>query len=173
MRYIRDYQEELEVFEALGSEVRISILQQLMMHGKMSMNDLARSLGLSNGAVTSHIKKLEGAGLIRINADLSGHGNLKICEPHLDKILFVFSSNHNRQNEYHSHLRAGQYSSCKVYPTCGLSTVSSIIGKVDDPRYFTHPGRFEADILWFTRGYVEYMVPCKEYDFTFVIRPVE
>ena len=160
MRYIRDFKEELEVFQALSSEVRISILKVLMDKGRMSMNDLALALGLTNGAITAHIRKLEEAGLIRINADSSGHGNLKICEPHLDKILFVFGGNTTMQNEYHSHLRVGQFSSCKVYPTCGLSTASSILGEVDDPRYFTHQKRFEADILWFTKGFVEYMIPC-------------
>ena len=160
MRYIRDFKEGLAIFEALGSEVRISILQLLMEQGRMSMNDLAKALGLTNGAITSHIKKLENAELISINAEASGHGNQKICEPHLDKILFVFSNSNKKRNEYGSHLRVGQYSSCKIYPTCGLSTASSIIGAVDDPRYFTHQKRFEADILWFTRGFVEYMIPC-------------
>lgn len=160
MRYIRNYEEKLKVFEALGSEVRIEILKLLMDCGRMSMNDLAKALGLTNGALTSHVRRLEDAGLIRINQDTAGHGNLKICEPHLDKILFVFTSHSGTENEYHSHLRAGQYSSCKVYPTCGLSTAKAIIGEVDDPRYFTHQKRFEADILWFTKGYVEYMIPC-------------
>ena len=160
MRYIPDFNEQLTVFEALGSEVRIAILQLLMENGRMSMNDLAKALGMTNGAVTSHVKKLETADLIRINADNASHGNQKICEPHLEKILFVLSSHTDRQNEFHSHLRVGQYSSCKVYPTCGLSTASSLIGKVDDARYFTHQDRFQADILWFTRGYVEYMIPC-------------
>ena len=30
---------------------------------------------------------------------------------------------------------------------------------MDDPRYFEHPDRYNADILWFTRGYVEYAIP--------------
>ena len=160
MRYIRHFEEERKVFGALASEVRIHILKLLMDCGRMSMNDLAKSLGLTNGALTSHVRRLEEAGLIRINTDTSGHGNLKICEPHLDKILFVFASRSDTQNEYHSHLRVGQFSSCKVYPTCGISTSEAIIGEVDDPRYFTHQKRFEADILWFTKGYVEYMIPC-------------
>ncbi len=160
MRYIRHFDEKLKVFEALGSEVRISIIKLLMEKGRMSMNDLARTLSLTNGALTSHVRKLEEADLIRINTEPSGHGNLKICEPHLDKILFVFSGRQTLQNEFRSHLRAGQYSSCKVYPTCGLATANTLIGDVDDPRYFTHQKRFEADILWFTKGYVEYMIPC-------------
>ena len=160
MRYIKDTKEQLKVFRALGSEVRIEILKLLMEKGRMSMNDLAAAMGLTAGALTPHVRKLEEADLLRINADNSGHGNLKICEPHLDKILFVFSRGASAQNEFRSHLRVGQFSACHVYPTCGISTASSIIGEVDDPRYFTHQKRFEADILWFTKGYVEYMIPC-------------
>ena len=160
MRYISKFEEELEVFSALGSEVRVSILNLLIKNGRMSMNDLAQALDLSNGALTPHIRKLEGCGLIRVNTDISRHGNLKICEPHLEKILFVFSGNQQQHNEFRSHLRVGQYSSCSVYPTCGLSSADSLIGDVDDPRYFTHWKHYEADILWFTKGYVEYMIPC-------------
>ena len=160
MRYIKDNDEQLLVFHALGSDVRISILKELMLHGRMSMNELARSLNLSNGALTSHIRLLEAANLLRINQDASGHGNLKICEPHLEKILFAFGGGQVSRNEYSSHLRVGQYSRAQVYPTCGISTAHAIIGEVDDARYFTHQKRFEADILWFTKGYVEYMIPC-------------
>ena len=160
MRYIKDSKEQLNVFKALGSEVRIHILQLLLDNGRMSMNDLAEALNLTNGALTPHVKKLEENDLLRINADNSGHGNLKICEPHLEKILFVFSLNPEAQNEYRSHLRVGQYSACSVFPTCGLSMENALLGEVDDPRYFTHQKHFEADILWFTKGSVDYMIPC-------------
>ena len=30
---------------------------------------------------------------------------------------------------------------------------------MDDPRYFEHPDRYNAEILWFTNGYVEYVIP--------------
>lgn len=85
--------------------------------------------------------------------------NLKLCEPHLDKILFILNRGIQYNNEYKSYLRAGQYSSYEVYPTCGISTTSSVIGEVDDARYFAHQKHFEADILWFSRGYVEYQIP--------------
>ncbi len=159
MRYLNDYKEELEVFKALASDVRIEILEQLLSHGRMNMNELSVRLGLTGGALTPHVKRLESCGLIRIHQDPEAHGNVKICEPHLEKILFVFTRPNPDQDTYHSHLRVGQYASCEVYPTCGLSTAQSILGDVDDPRYFTHQKRFEADILWFSRGYVEYLVP--------------
>lgn len=160
MRYVTDPGEKLEIFRALSSPVRVDILKLLMKTGRMSMNDLAQSLGLSNGALTPHMRRLEESDLVRVNTDISGHGNLKICEPHLDKILFVFSSQPVPDNAFYAHLRVGQYSSCRIFPTCGLSTSHAIIGEVDDARFFTHQRHFEADILWFTRGYVEYMIPC-------------
>ena len=159
MRYIKDMKEQLDVFSALGSEIRLQILSLLLKNGKMNMNDLARAAGLSSGALTPHIRRLEECDLIRINAEASGHGNQKICEPHIE-VLFDFSRRKSKHNEYRSHLRVGQYSGCLIYPTCGLSTAQAILGEVDDARYFTHQKRFEADILWFTKGYVEYMIPC-------------
>lgn len=56
-------------------------------------------------------------------------------------------------------MKIGHYSGYEVYPTCGLASATALIGEVDDIRYFSHPGRYEADILWFTSGYVEYTVP--------------
>ena len=159
MRYIHDYGQELEIFSALASEVRIDILELLMQHGRMSMNDLSTHLGLTGGALTPHVKKLEACDLLRISQEPAAHGNMKMCEPHLDKLYFVFSKHSSNRDEYHSHLRVGQFSFCEAHPTCGLSSSKEILGDVDDPRYFTHQKRFEADILWFSRGYVEYLVP--------------
>ena len=62
MRYIKDHQEQLAVFTALGSEVRIEILKLLLKKGRMSMNDLAQAMGLTGGALTAHIRKLENGG---------------------------------------------------------------------------------------------------------------
>ncbi len=160
MRYINEYDKALDVFQALSSPVRVQILELLLKNGRMSMNDLAEALGLSNGALTPHVKRLETGDLIRVHATSDGHGNQKVCEPHLEKILFHFGMQQGPSNEYRAHLRVGQYSSCKVYPTCGLSTSEALIGDADDARYFSSSKHFEADILWFTMGYVEYMIPC-------------
>ena len=54
---------------------------------------------------------------------------------------------------------SGHYTNYQICPTCGLASADALIGEVDDPRYFEHPDRYNADILWFTRGYVEYAIP--------------
>ena len=67
--------------------------------------------------------------------------------------------NEEDQNIYNTEVKVGHYSDYDVYPTCGLATSQAIVGEVDDPRYFSHPDRINAGILWFTKGYIEYMIP--------------
>ena len=148
----------LEVFKALGSEVRIEILNILLENGPMNMNELASRLSITNGALTSHMKKLESTGLVRISNEAEGHGNQKLCTPAHDSIL-VELQKEDKANVYSTEIKIGHYCDHSISPTCGLASSQSIVGEVDDPRYFEHPDRFNADILWFTKGYVEYVIP--------------
>lgn len=159
MLHIKSLDEGLDVFKALGSDLRISIIKLLLEHNDMSMNELASNLNITNGALTSHIRKLESCGLIAVTNESSGHGNRKRCIVCLDKILIEISSKENLENIFETNIKIGHFVDYQVYPTCGLSTSKSIIGEADDPRFFTHPDRFDSEILWFTRGYVEYIIP--------------
>jgi predicted transcriptional regulator len=60
---------------------------------------------------------------------------------------------------YNTNIKIGHYSDYKVYPTCGIASKNALIGEVDDTRYFSHPDRYNAEILWFTKGYIEYEIP--------------
>lgn len=159
MLHIKSLDEGLDIFKALGSEVRIEIIKILLENHGMNMNELASKLNITNGALTSHIKKLEDCGLITVSSESTGHGNQKKCSVHQDKILVDMTSQEDFKNVYQTDLKIGHFSDYKVYPTCGLASNKTIIGEVDDTRYFAHPDRYEADILWFTRGYVEYIIP--------------
>lgn len=159
MLHITSLNEGLEIFKALGSDVRIEILNILLENNHMSMNELASRLNITNGALTSHIKKLETSGLISTSSESAGHGNQKICSIHLDKILIDLEKQEDFQNVYNTELKVGHYSSYKICPTCGLASSKALIGEVDDSRYFEHPDRYNADILWFTKGYIEYIIP--------------
>lgn len=159
MLHIKSLDEGLAIFKALGSEVRIEIIKILLENHGMNMNELASKLNITNGALTSHIKKLEDCGLITVSSESTGHGNQKKCSVYLDKILIDMDSQEDFKNVYQTDLKIGHFSDYKVYPTCGLASNTAIIGEVDDTRYFAHPDRYNADILWFTRGYVEYIIP--------------
>ena len=122
------------------------------------MNELAGHLKITNGALTTHIKKLEASGIVTVASETNGHGNQKRCMVNLDKILIELNNKEEVKNIYETSIRIGQYADYEVFPTCGLSSSQALIGEVDDPRYFSHTERFNADILWFTRGYVEYLI---------------
>ena len=161
MLHVKNLDEGLEVFKALGSELRINIIKLLQENHEMNMNELATSLGITNGALTSHIKKLEESGIIQVMTERGGHGNQKICKVAVDKIVVDVESEETEedQNIYNTEVKVGHYSDYNVYPTCGLATSKAIVGEVDDPRYFSHPDRINVGILWFTKGYIEYMIP--------------
>lgn len=159
MLHIKSLDEGLEIFKALGSGVRIQIIKTLLSNNGMNMNELASALNISNSALTGHIKKLEECGIVTITSEPSGHGNQKKCVCHLDKILIEMNTEEDLKNTFQTDIKVGHYSDYEVYPTCGLASVESLIGVVDDPRYFAHPDHYKSDILWFTKGYVEYIIP--------------
>jgi len=159
MLHVKSLDDGLELFKALGSDIRIEIIKILLESHGMNMNELASSLNITNGALTSHIKKLEECGIVTISNESTGHGNQKKCSVHLDKILIDLDNNEDYKNIYQTELKVGHFSDYNVYPTCGLSSPTAIIGEVDDTRYFAHPDRYNADILWFGKGYVEYIIP--------------
>ena len=159
MIHITSLDDGLETFKALGSDTRIQILNILLENEQMSMNQLATELNISNGALTGHIKKLEECGLINISTESAGHGNQKMCSVTQDRIIVDIKKPIDYKNVFETEIKVGQFSRHQVWPTCGIATSESVIGEFDDIRYFNHPDRFTANILWFTKGYVEYTIP--------------
>lgn len=159
MIHITSLDDGLETFKALGSDTRIQILNILLENEQMSMNQLATELNISNGALTGHIKKLEECGLINISNESAGHGNQKMCSVTQDRIIVDIKKPIDYKNVFETKIKVGQFSRHQVWPTCGIATSESVIGELDDIRYFNHPDRFTANILWFTKGYIEYTIP--------------
>lgn len=159
MLHIVNLEDGLNLFKALGSDVRVRILEILLEESNINMNDIASRLRITNGALTSHIKKLEDCGLIQVTTQSSGHGYQKIASLNEDKILIELTKSDSDTNVYKVSIPVGHYAGCDVYPTCGLATSRHLIGDVDDRRYFFHDDHCNAEILWFTKGYIEYIIP--------------
>lgn len=160
MLHLNSLEEGLEIFKALGSEVRVQIINILLDESQISLNQLASRLNISNGALTGHIKKLEEAGLISTSNDSEkGHGNTKVCSILVDKILVDIEKQKDFDDVYSTQIQVGHFTSYQVTPTCGLANSKNVIGELDDARYFDHPDRYTADILWLAKGFVEYTIP--------------
>jgi predicted transcriptional regulator len=158
MLYIKDLRSGLNIFKALGSEIRIEILELLAKHQSLNLNDIATKLKLTNGAITMHIKKLEESGLIEVTTAVGRHGIQKICFLNEEKLVVDLRSK-EIENLYEVEIKVGHYSNYQALPTCGLATKDSIIGDFDDPRYFADPQRIDAQIIWLSEGFLDYKIP--------------
>lgn len=161
MLHIKNLDDGIPIFKALGSELRIKLIKLLLENREMSMNELAAQLGITNGALTSHVKKLEESGIVTILSEHSGHGNQKVCRVSVDKILveILTSDSTPALDSYSIDIPVGHYFNYSVSSTCGLSTAKKLIGEVDDPRYFAHPSHVDAQVIWFARGHIDYRIP--------------
>ncbi len=149
----------LPVFEALASKVRLDVIH-LLARRPMNVKELAQTLGLSSAIMTMHIRKLEGANIIRTELRPGKGGRQKMCFLNAHKIEILFPELARDTRKYHqTDVPVGHYSDFDVKPTCGLATTDKVIGTFDDPRCFMLPERVDAKILWLGQGYLEYKVP--------------
>ena len=148
------------MYEALDSEVRLGILDELLRNGELNLAYFAKRFNVSNGAITAHVKKLHEAGLIEISTSSGIRGTQKICCLATDKIIIDFASRPQEEGRVETaQLDVGHFIDYDAHPTCGLATVERVIGRFDDPASFSYPERVKAGILWLGHGYVEYLVP--------------
>ena len=108
MIHITSLDDGLELFKALGSDIRIQILKILLENNQMSMNQIANELNISNGALTGHIKKLEECGLISASNDSSCHGNQKLCSLIQQRILVEIEKPIDLRTVYNTSIKVGQ-----------------------------------------------------------------
>ena len=159
MLYFKTIQEAEEVFKALSTPMRLRIMEMIYEDDQLNMNDLAEALGLTNSAISMHVSKLEKAGLVKLHITAGKRGNMKIVKPCHDRLIIDLAPPTESRNFYQDDIRIGFFTNCKVTPTCGIATDKKIVGEFDDPRYFTFPERFDAGILWFGSGHIEYSIP--------------
>lgn len=160
MIYLKDFKQGKLLYEALDSDVRLGILDELLQKGELNLAYFAKKFDVSNGAITAHVKKLYEAGLIEITTASGVRGTQKICSLAADKIIVDFVNRPRTEGSVETaELDVGHYIGYDVHPTCGIATREHIIGGFDDVACFSFPERMRAGILWLAWGYVEYLVP--------------
>lgn len=160
MIYLKDFKQGKLLYEALDSDIRLGILDELLEKGELNLAHFAQHFHVSNGAITAHVKKLYEAGLIEITTSSGKRGTQKICSLAADKIVIDFLKGEQPEGRVESALiDIGHYVSYDIHPTCGIATFEKTIGRFDDPSCFSYPERIKAGILWFAWGHVEYLIP--------------
>ncbi len=150
---------QLPVFRALGSGTRVRIMKLIAASDGISPGSISQKLGIPPSTLSAHISKLRECGLIRFEDAPSAHGTQKLFYPAMEQIIVSFDAQSNRSRVIQSEIPVGQYSDFSIKPTCGIATTDAFIGKLDEPCSFTWQERMQASILWFTTGYIEYLLP--------------
>ncbi|MBT2291156.1 ArsR family transcriptional regulator [Paenibacillus albidus] len=157
--YLTTDSESLRVYEALASEARLRIIDLLSVR-EMHIKELAAALFLSSAIVSSHVSKLQKAGIVSSQMKRIQGGTYKYCSLSANYLQIKLSGERTVAGKVlEVAVPVGQYTDLQASPTCGIATPEKLIGYYDDPRYFLDPERVDAGILWFAKGYVEYKVP--------------
>ncbi len=93
MLNITSPREGYQLFKALGSQTRVEILELLLEKGPLSMTSIAQELGITGGALTSHIKMLHDANVIQIEQRGGKHGVQKLCSVNKMRVTIAFKGN--------------------------------------------------------------------------------
>jgi predicted transcriptional regulator len=123
------------------------------------MNELAEKLGVTQGAITVHIKTLASVGLIFIREERSGRGTRKRISLNRERIQVDLVWNVRDRVIYEAPIPIGSFVKAGVKPPCGIASADAMIGAVDVPSSFNLSEKTGAEILWITDGFVEYSIP--------------
>ena len=147
------------VLRSLSLPARLAILKLLHAEGPKNVNEIAEALGTPQSSTSTHVAKLEAAGLIATENRKASKGSQKICRAVHEEIVLSFATAHEEEDAIEVSMPVGLYSGAEVLAPCGLCSDSGIIGFLDSPETFLNPDRMRAGLLWFTRGYVDYQFP--------------
>lgn len=150
------------VSHALSTRSRVDILR-LLSSRKMNVVEIAEALQLPVSTVANNVKVLEAAKLINTELLPASRGAMKVCSRNYDDIHIGFNLEKavpkGAVRVYEMEMPIGHYSDCEVHPTCGMANADGMIIREDEPASFYHPKRVGAQIIWFRKGYIEYLLP--------------
>ncbi|TJY41002.1 ArsR family transcriptional regulator [Cohnella pontilimi] len=150
------------VAHALSNRARVDMLR-LLSNKNMNVVEIADALKLPVSTVANNVKVLEAAKLIHTELLPATRGAMKVCTRNYDDIHVAMNIEKQMPKDaarvYEMEMPIGHYMDCEVYPTCGMANAEGMLIREDEPASFYHPKHIGAQIIWFRRGYVEYLLP--------------
>jgi len=148
------------VAKALTSELRVRILA-LLIEKVMNVNQIAVALGIPQSTAATSVRILENAGLIATELKPATKGAQKLCRSAAHDILLSLSTpiSDLDKNVVEIEMPVGLYADFEVGEPCGLVSDTGVIGYYDHPASFLDPHRATAQLVWFSRGHLEYRFP--------------
>lgn len=146
------------VAHALSAPLRVQVMQALGDHS-MNVGEIAGKLNIPMSTAALAVKVLEEAGIIRTEMQPGIRGAMKLCSRQLDTASIQLEPKSADKTEsiasiempIGAYIRVGN-----LEKTCGLAGAQAAIGEMDSIHSFYLPKRFQAQLIWFRQGYLEY-----------------
>lgn len=147
---------------ALASEDRIKILR-LILSTPLNVYEIAQRLNIPFSTALNHIGVLEDAGIITVETVQGQKRHVKMCQRKLHRIAFYFSQqkqNVNDNETFTIEMPVGHFTEAEVKAPCGLYICENDnpgrMVAIDRPYALFTTERFDAQLLWFSSGFVSY-----------------
>jgi predicted transcriptional regulator len=155
--------EELaNLFKALSSKPKLDIII-LLRESEYGIQEIANILGIQVSSAAFHIKTLEQSNIIEIIDTPGIRGRKKVCRLITNKIDIDLACDENigKLTTFKYNIPIGSYIDfyAEANPTCGLASEKEIIEIADDPSSFYSVKKTEAQIIWFSNGFLSYKFP--------------
>lgn len=173
-----DEEKILNLAKALSSPVRIDILK-LLLFSSMSVKEIALTLKQPISSTALNINLLENAGLLFTGTTCTTTGKTRTCYRSCDAIqitLFdqLLELRHEHALKIEHNIPIGSFSTYEnIVAPCGMVSKEERMGLDDDTSLFFSPRRFEAALIWFSKGLVEYRISAPPRDAKQEIKRIE
>lgn len=146
---------------ALANDLRVKTLAMLC-EKVMNINEIATALGVSQPAVSTYVKVLQDAGLVECETISTDRGSEKRCWALFERIVFESKLAGPAQNEFLESVSmpVGMFTDVSLEGAlCGMASAEKVLTE-NDPTEILRAERAEAQLLWMSKGWVEYSFPC-------------
>lgn len=154
-----DFEKIIRLGKALGNKDCLKIFQ-IISEQPLSMSEISKLTDIPISSVSNHIDTLNAADLIHVYYQPSLKGHVKICNNKTTRVSlgFLVKSSKEITKKTTYEMGVGMFTDCMVSAPCGMANLTENFVH-DSPNKFFTPKKSEAELLWFSSGFVTYKFP--------------
>lgn len=157
---IDEFEQSAKIFHALASPIRLKILQ-LIEDKPLNISMLSSLLQIPMSSTALAVSTLEDAGLVITTSKPGLRGSQKLCALKIDSIYLQIkkAGSDENNNIITESMPIGNYFDFSIEAPCGIVSENSFISAEDSLYGFYLPEHSSAQLIWFTKGFIEYRFP--------------
>lgn len=146
-----------KIARALSSELRLQILQ-IIESKPMNISEVADKMNIPISSTAAHIRVLEDAGLVVTTNQPGRRGSQKVCGLKVGRIEYTLLQKKfsKTQNFIMEEMPVGNYFDCHIVAPCGIVSEKGFLSSEDSICGFYSAQKYTAQLVWLSRGYLEY-----------------